>query len=112
MRRACGLILPSEREGYGSVVVEAIARGIPAIVVQGSDNAATDLIVEDVNGFVAPSVEPAVLAEYMVKLYVAGSELRARTHQWYLEHASELSIDASIEQLDEAYREIVNSSKA
>ena len=81
--RATGLILPSEREGYGSVVIEAIARGTPAIVVRGSDNAATDLIVENVNGFVAPSVEPSVLAEHMVKLYVAGPELRARTHQWY-----------------------------
>jgi glycosyltransferase involved in cell wall biosynthesis len=111
MSRACGLLLPSEREGYGSVVIEAIARGTPAIVVRGPDNAATDLIVESVNGFIAPSVEPAVLAEQMVKLYIAGPELRARTHQWYLEHASELSIDASVKQIDEAYREIVNSSK-
>ena len=83
IRRATGLILPSEREGYGSVVIEAIARGTPAIVVRGPDNAATDLIVENVNGFVAPSVEPATLAEYMVKLYLTGPELRARTHQWY-----------------------------
>ena len=87
MSRATGLILPSEREGYGSVVIEAVARGTPAIVVRGPDNAATDLIVENVNGFIAPSVEPAVLAEHMLKLYAAGPELRARAYQWYREHA-------------------------
>jgi len=109
--RAMGLILPSEREGYGSVVIEAIARGTPAIVVRGSDNAAIDLIVENVNGFVAPSVAPSVLAEHMVKLYMAGPELRARTHGWYREHASQLSIDASIKQIDDIYRNIRDSSK-
>ena len=70
--RAIGLILPSEREGYGSVVIEAIARGTPAIVVRGPDNAATDLIVENVNGFVAPSADASVLADHMVKFYMAG----------------------------------------
>jgi glycosyltransferase involved in cell wall biosynthesis len=112
MRTAIGLILPSEREGYGSVVIEAIARGTPAIVVRGPDNAATDLIVENVNGFVAPSVDASVLAEHMVKLYMAGPELRARTLQWYREHASQLGIDATIEQIDEVYRNIGNSRKA
>jgi glycosyltransferase involved in cell wall biosynthesis len=106
MRRAMGLILPSEREGYGSVVIEAIARGIPAIVVQGPDNAATSLIVENVNGFIAPSIEASALAEQIIKLYMAGPELQARTHQWYREHAAELSIDASIAQIEAVYRNI------
>lgn len=106
LSRATGLILPSEREGYGSVVIEAIARGTPAIVVRGSDNAATDLIAENVNGFVAPSVEPSVLAEFIGKLCAAGPELRTRTYQWYREHASQLSLDASIKQIDEVYQAI------
>jgi glycosyltransferase involved in cell wall biosynthesis len=107
MSRATGLILPSEREGYGSVVIEAVARGTPAIVVRAPDNASTDLIVENVNGFIAPNVEPAVLAEHMLKLYEAGPELRTRAYEWYREHAAQLSIDASIAQMDEAYRDIV-----
>jgi len=106
MRRAMGLILPSEREGYGSVVIEAIARGTPAIVVRGPDNAATSFVVENVNGFIAPSLEASALAEQIVKLYMAGPELQARTHQWYREHAAELSIDASIVQIEEVYRNI------
>ena len=109
MSRATGLILPSEREGYGSVVIEAIARGTPAIVVPGPDNAATGLIVENVNGFVAPSIEPSALAQQIVKLYQAGPELQVRTHQWYCERAAQLSLDASIAQMEEVYRSIVDS---
>ena len=58
LRRALCMLLPSRREGYGMVVVEAAARGTPSVVVAGEDNAATELIEEGVNGVrrrVAPS---------------------------------------------------------
>ena len=107
MSRAAGLILPSEREGYGSIVIEAIARGTPTIVVPGRDNAATDLIVENVNGFLASSIGASALAEQIVKIFHAGHDLRTRTHQWYREHAEGLSIDASIAQMEEVYGRVV-----
>ena len=49
------LVLPSRREGYGLVVVEAAAKGTPSVVVAGEDNAAVELIEQGVNGFVAAS---------------------------------------------------------
>ena len=52
--RALCLVLPSRREGYGLVVLEAMSRGTPAVVVRGDDNAAAELIDEGENGFVAP----------------------------------------------------------
>ena len=58
MRRALCLLLPSRREGYGLVVVEASARGTPSVVVAGEDNAAVELVEEGVNGFVAPRADP------------------------------------------------------
>ncbi len=106
MRRAMCLILPSEREGYGSVVIEAAARGTPAIVVQGPDNAAAALIVENVNGFIAPSLESAALALTMVKAYRGGTELISRTRGWFQEHAQELSIQTSITRVEEVYRTV------
>jgi glycosyltransferase involved in cell wall biosynthesis len=51
---AC-FVLPSEREGYGLVVVESSARGVPSVVVDGPDNAATELVDDGVNGAVAAS---------------------------------------------------------
>ena len=49
---AC-LALPSVREGYGLIVVEAAAHGCPAVVVDHPDNAAVELVVDGVNGIVA-----------------------------------------------------------
>ena len=57
------MLLPSSREGYGLVVVEASARGVPSVVVAGGDNAATELIAPGENGLVAPSASPEDLAD-------------------------------------------------
>ena len=109
MRRAMCLILPSEREGYGSVVIEAIARGTPAIVVQGQDSASTSLIVENVNGFVCSSTEPVVLAAQIVKVHKAGPALITSTYDWFRQHAEEIGIEASIAQIEEVYRTITTT---
>lgn len=106
MRTAMCVILPSEREGYGAVVIEGIERGTPAIVVRGPDNAATSLIVENVNGFVAASIDPSELAAQIVKVHRGGVELLSRTHRWFRENAQEVSIDASIALIEQAYRTI------
>jgi len=57
LARALCLVLPSRREGYGLVVVEASSLGTPSVLVRDPDNAATELVDEGVNGFVVDSVE-------------------------------------------------------
>jgi glycosyltransferase involved in cell wall biosynthesis len=103
MRRALCLLLPSRREGYGMVVVEASARGTPSIVVAGEDNAATELIVESVNGTVAASSDPHEIAEAIVRIHDAGLALRQSTAAWFAENAERLSLEHSLRVVLESY---------
>ena len=77
------MVLPSRREGYGIVVVEAAARGVPSVVVADPDNAATELVDEGENGFVAASASPEDLAAAILRVRDAGPELRASTAAWF-----------------------------
>ncbi|MCW3030634.1 MAG: glycosyl transferase group 1 [Solirubrobacterales bacterium] len=96
MREAMCVLLPSRREGYGMVVVEAAAKGTPSVVVAGEDNAATELIEEGVNGAVAERSDPAAIAEAIVHVHAAGSALRERTSAWYADNAERLSLESSL----------------
>jgi glycosyltransferase involved in cell wall biosynthesis len=97
-------VLPSRREGYGLVVVESSARGTPAVVVEDPDNAATELVDEGENGFVATSAEPGPLADAIERVADAGQALRERTADWYRRNARRLSIEASLDRVAESYR--------
>jgi glycosyltransferase involved in cell wall biosynthesis len=103
MRRALCLLLPSRREGYGLVVVEASARGTPSVVVAGEDNAATELIAEGVNGTVASHSDPQSLADAIVRVHEAGLAMRQSTAGWFAEHAESLSLEHSLRLVLESY---------
>ena len=110
LRRAMCLILPSRREGLGLGIVEALARGTPAVVARGPDNAATELIEEDHNGFVAESAAPAVLARAIVAVHEAGPQLLERTRTWFAANATRLTIDASLVELEAVYAAAVDGA--
>ena len=103
MRRALCMLLPSRREGYGMVVVEASAHATPSIVVAGEDNAATELVEDGVNGVVVASAEPEAIADAIVRVHEAGMALRESTARWFAEHAEELSLESSLEQVLASY---------
>ncbi|HUB73901.1 MAG TPA: glycosyltransferase family 4 protein [Solirubrobacteraceae bacterium] len=105
LRRALCMLLPSRREGYGMVVVEAAARGTPSIVVAGEDNAATELIEEGVNGTVAASAAADVVAQAIVRVSEAGDALRERTAAWFAENAERLSLESSLRIVLASYSE-------
>ncbi len=91
------LVLPSRREGYGLVLVEAAARGVPVVVVEGPDNATTELVEEGTNGAVASSAEPRELAAAIMRVHTAGPELRASTLEWFRRNAERLSLERSLQ---------------
>jgi glycosyltransferase involved in cell wall biosynthesis len=103
MRRATCMLVTSRREGYGLVVVEAAARGTPSVVVAGEDNAATELVVEGVNGTIAEQADPEAVAAAIVRVYEAGIELRESTVRWFAENADWLSLESSLRMVLDSY---------
>jgi glycosyltransferase involved in cell wall biosynthesis len=97
------LALPSSREGYGLVVVEAASYGTPTVVVAAADNAAVEFIEEGVNGFIAASPSPEDLATAILAVVDAGQRLRESTAEWFAEHAPALSLEDSLEMVLRAY---------
>ena len=103
LRSALCMVLPSSREGYGMVVVEASAKGTPSVVVAGADNAAVELVEDGVNGVVAASAEPAELARAIVRVHEGGPEMRERTCAWFAANAQRLSLEHSLAQVAAVY---------
>jgi glycosyltransferase involved in cell wall biosynthesis len=103
MRRAMCMLVTSRREGYGMVVVEAAARGTPSVVVAGEDNAATELIVEGVNGVVAHRSDPQAVADAIVHVHEAGIVLRESTARWFAENSGWLSLESSLRRVLDVY---------
>ena len=104
LARALCMVLPSSREGYGLVVVEASAAGTPSVVVAGPDNAATGLIEEGENGYVAPSASAEDLAAAIERVHAEGQGLRDRTAAWFRANAERLSLSGSLDKVTGSYR--------
>jgi len=106
LRHALCLVLPSRREGYGLIVVEAASLGVPSVVVAAPDNAATEFIEDGVNGFVARSAGPEDLAAAILAVADGDTALRQSTADWFGVHSEELSLGRSLTQVLEAYEEL------
>jgi glycosyltransferase involved in cell wall biosynthesis len=100
------MVLPSIREGYGLVVIEALSQGTPSVVVAGPDNAAAEFIEDGRNGFIAASAEPQALGDAIVRAVEGGDALRKSSFDWYDENKPSLSIDDSIAKIEAAYAQL------
>jgi glycosyltransferase involved in cell wall biosynthesis len=103
LARALCMLLPSRREGYGMVVIEAASAGTPSVVVAGLDNAAVELIDDGVNGFVVATASPGDLAQAIVRVHECGRSLRDSTARWFAQNAHRLSLNRSLEVVLDAY---------
>jgi glycosyltransferase involved in cell wall biosynthesis len=112
LAHALCMALPSRREGYGLVVVEASSRGTPSVVVADPDNAATELVDEGENGTVAASASPDDLAAAILRVRDAGPALRTRTAAWFARNGRRLSIDNSLEAVLGYYRRASASARS
>jgi glycosyltransferase involved in cell wall biosynthesis len=103
MARALCMVLPSRREGYGMVVVEAASWGTPSVVVADPDNAATELVDDGENGIVAASTSAAVLSQAILEIHEQGRTLRESTAAWFQRNAPRVALSRSVEQVAQIY---------
>jgi glycosyltransferase involved in cell wall biosynthesis len=99
MQRAWALLLPSVKEGWGMVVIEAAACGTPSIVSNVSG--LRDSVRADETGLVlAPDPAPGDLADAMLRL-IDQENLRARLSHGALQWAGRFDWERSFERFFE-----------
>ncbi len=103
MRGALCLLAPTRREGYGLIVIEAAALGVPVILAAGADNAATELVEDGVNGFVCRDDSARSLADAIVAVRDAGPALRRSTLQWHRRHLQRVAEQDPLARILDAY---------
>lgn len=65
-RQGSVFVFPSVEDGFGMVVTEAMACGVPVII--SDQTGAKDVVVEGVNGFITPTYDVEALKERMTQV--------------------------------------------
>jgi glycosyltransferase involved in cell wall biosynthesis len=96
-------VLPSRREGFGNVVIEAMAAGAPVLATRGGGPEA--LIRDRLNGFLVAPGDPAALAAAIAALLrdpaarTAAREPARATAAGYTVAASTRSLELLLDRL-------------
>ena len=99
--RASAFVLPSIEDGFGVVVGEALACGLPVVVTENTGAAET--VDDGVDGFVVPIRSPVAIAERLTTLH-ADRDLRDRMGRAAGTKAGTLSWERYAERICALYR--------
>jgi len=98
------LVLPSTREGFGIVVLEAFSCGIPVVTVSSPRNAAIELVDDDTGFIVNPDARE--LGESIYKL-ITDDILRKKMSLSAISKAQEYDWDKITGQLLDIYKRLI-----
>lgn len=102
MKSSQVFVLPSKREGFGMVVSEANACGLPVVVLNHKMNAAMDLVSSGVNGFIS---EPS--KEDIAKKIIKSRENKKKMEKNCIELSSKYDWDKIVDSLEEYYISLI-----
>ena len=96
-------VLPSTREGFGIVVIEANACGLPVVVVDHEMNAATDLVLEGVNG-----IKSGLKVDEMAENIIKSLESSGKCKEKCIELSREYDWNKIVDSLEKVYKDTVD----
>jgi glycosyltransferase involved in cell wall biosynthesis len=105
LREARALIHPALTEGYGLVLLEAMACGLPVIAASASGPA--EILRDGDTGLLVPMGDPGALSAAMLGLMV-DSSLADRLRQNAAEYVLRRGVDTMVEETLAVYRNMLN----
>lgn len=105
MKASKVFVLPSEREGFGVVVPEANACGLPVVVVRARHSAASSLVKSGESGIVC-DLDARKIADIIYKILV-DDVLLARMQQSSLRWARQFDWYVTAEKTEQVYQQLI-----
>ena len=94
------LVLPSRAEGFGIVILEAMAMGVP--VIASRVGGIPEIIVNEENGLLFEPESVKNLRDYIIKMFEE-SDLRKKLAKNGLKRAGDFTWDHAVKEIDDVY---------
>ena len=98
-------VLPSLREPFGLVLLEAMASGIP--VVASSSGGPLDFIYSGENGILVPPKNPDALAEKIIDLLCDTLKLNDIANEGYRSARENFNVNKTVKRIEEVYLSLI-----